>query len=185
MSRDPDSASVVRRYVAAVAGDQQGIRELFAQDATWTLAAGDLPISGTWRGRDTILEEFLATALSHYQPGSVSLEITGLIADGDRVALQWTAGRAPATATRTRRRLHRRVHHPRRQDPADPRYMDTLYAAAAFSRAPRPPASTLSHGAAEQTWPGVRADQDSSSATWSAGSCETSGGGRPDRHRSR
>jgi uncharacterized protein (TIGR02246 family) len=87
-----DSKSVVRRYVAAVeAGDERTIRDLFAEDATWTLAAGNLPISGTWRGRDTILNEFLAIALSYYEPGSVSLEITGMLAEGDHVALQWTS----------------------------------------------------------------------------------------------
>jgi ketosteroid isomerase-like protein len=84
--------TALRRYVSAVeAGDEQAIRDLFADDATWTLAAGDLPISGTWAGRDTILGGFLATALSHYEPGSVSLEITGMIAEGDRVVLQWTS----------------------------------------------------------------------------------------------
>lgn len=179
MSRDPDSASVVRRYVAAVeAGDQQGIRELFAQDATWTLAAGDLPISGTWRGRDTILEEFLATALSHYQPGSVSLEITGLIADGDRVALQWTS----RARTRDGDAYQNdcigvftiragKIHAVRE-------YMDTLYAAAAFSRAPKA-ASIDAQPRRSRTNMARSAElTDWSSATWSAGSCETSGGGR-------
>jgi uncharacterized protein len=92
MTQATDSKSVLRLYVAAVeAGDEQTIRDLLAEDATWTLAAGNLPISGTWQGRDAILGEFLATALSHYEPGSVSLEITGMIAEGDQVALQWTS----------------------------------------------------------------------------------------------
>src|SRR5262249_55576491 len=60
-------------------------------DATWTIAAGDLPISGHWEGRTAILDEFLARALSHYQAGSVSLEITGMVGEGDRVVLQWTS----------------------------------------------------------------------------------------------
>jgi uncharacterized protein len=82
---------ILKRYVAALqAGDEQTIRESFAEDATWTLQAGDLPTSGTWRGRGAILDEFLAGALNHYQPGSIDLEVTGTIADGDRVALQWT-----------------------------------------------------------------------------------------------
>jgi ketosteroid isomerase-like protein len=29
--------------------------------------------------------------MAHYKPGSVSLEITGMIAEGDSVALQWTS----------------------------------------------------------------------------------------------
>ena len=35
--------------------------------------------------------DFLATALSYYQPGTVRLEITSMIADGDQVVLQWTS----------------------------------------------------------------------------------------------
>jgi uncharacterized protein len=97
MTHASDSKSVLRRYVAAVESrDEQTIRDLFAEDATWTLAAGDLPISGTWHGRDTILGEFLPTALSSYEPGSVSFQVTGMVAEGDQVALQWT------TCARTR-----------------------------------------------------------------------------------
>lgn len=51
MIQQTDSESVLRRYVAAVqAGDEKAIRELFAEDATWTVHAGQLPISGTWTG---------------------------------------------------------------------------------------------------------------------------------------
>jgi uncharacterized protein (TIGR02246 family) len=89
---DNDSKMVVERYVAAVqAGDQRAIRDLFAPDATWTLHAGDLPISGVWRGRDTIIDDLLGTAMGYYEPGSVALEITDTIAEGNRVVLQWTS----------------------------------------------------------------------------------------------
>lgn len=91
MTHTSDAKSILSRYVAAVeAGDADTIRDSFAESATWTLA-GELPISGTWEGRDVIIDEFLATAMSNYEPGSVSLEITGMIAEGDRVALQWTS----------------------------------------------------------------------------------------------
>lgn len=87
-----DSKLVLRAYVAAVeAGDLPAIREAFAPDATWTLAAGDLPTSGTWTGRDAIVDDFLGGAMAYYEPGSVSLEITAMIAEGDQVALQWTS----------------------------------------------------------------------------------------------
>jgi ketosteroid isomerase-like protein len=56
-----DSKTVTRRYVAAVqAGDEAVLRGMFAEDASWTPAAGDLPISGVWVGRDRILDDFLA-----------------------------------------------------------------------------------------------------------------------------
>jgi uncharacterized protein len=92
VTQQSDSKSVLRRYVAAVqAGDNTAIRDAFAEDATWTIHAGQLPISGIWTGRDVIIDEFLAEAMAHYEPGSVSLEITGMIAECDRVVLQWTS----------------------------------------------------------------------------------------------
>ena len=94
MTTDPttDSRTILDRYVAAVEdGDEGTIRGLFSEDASWTLAAGDLPLSGTWQGRESILQDFLAGAMSYYEPGSVSLEITGMIAEGDQVVLQWTS----------------------------------------------------------------------------------------------
>ena len=92
MIQTTDSKLVLRRYVAAVqAGDEDAIREFFAEDATWTVRAGELPISGTWAGREAIIGEFLGTAMAYYEPGSVNLEITGMIAEGDRVVLQWTS----------------------------------------------------------------------------------------------
>lgn len=91
MNTTTEAKDVIRRYVAAVAeGDATTIRDSFAESATWSLA-GYLPISGVWSGRDAIIDEFLATALTPYEPGSVSLEVTGLIAEGDRVAVQWTS----------------------------------------------------------------------------------------------
>jgi ketosteroid isomerase-like protein len=86
-----DTRAVVERYVAAVeAGDGPAIRELFAAAATWRLF-GDMPMSGTWRGRDTIIDEFLAGALGHYEPGSIRLEITAIVADGERAVVEWTS----------------------------------------------------------------------------------------------
>jgi uncharacterized protein (TIGR02246 family) len=81
----------IERYVHALQhGDAQTIRESFAAHATWTLA-GRLPLSGTWNGRDAILDDFLGQIGTLYQPGSVSVEVTSMTADGDRVALEWTS----------------------------------------------------------------------------------------------
>jgi uncharacterized protein len=129
MIQQTDSKSVLRRYVAAAqAGDEEAIREVFAEDATWTIQAGQLPISGTWSGRDAIIDEFLAAAMSRYAPGSASLEITGMIAGGDQIVLQWTS----RARTREGRPYENgcigvfTIRDGRIQDVRE--YMDTLYA---------------------------------------------------------
>jgi uncharacterized protein len=91
MTTTADSKAVVERYItAAETGDGHALRALFAEDASWLLR-GDLPISGEWRGRDAIIDQFLATALDYYEPGSVSLVVTSLIAADDQVVMEWTS----------------------------------------------------------------------------------------------
>ena len=82
--------------------------------ATWTLAGGDLPIAGTWVGRDTIIDEFLAGAQSYYVPGSITIEVTGMVAEDDQVVMQWTSRARTRRGQVLRERLHRRVHGRRR-----------------------------------------------------------------------
>jgi uncharacterized protein (TIGR02246 family) len=90
-TQDSDTRALVERYVAAVeAGDGAAVRNLFAESATWRLF-GDMPMSGTWRGRDAIIDEFLAGALGNYEPGSIRLEITAIVADGDQAVVEWTS----------------------------------------------------------------------------------------------
>jgi uncharacterized protein len=86
-----DPTSVLRRYVAALqAGDAATVRDSFAEDATWTLHAGDLPLSGTWEGREAILDDFLGAALGYYEPGSIEIDVTAMIAESDHVVVEWT-----------------------------------------------------------------------------------------------
>jgi hypothetical protein len=62
MSTAANGRAAVERYLAAAeAGDTEAVRE------------------------------FLATALSYYQPGSVSLEVTSIVAEGDEVVVEWTS----------------------------------------------------------------------------------------------
>jgi uncharacterized protein len=88
------SKTVVLEYVEALQrGDADAVRDSFAEQATWWLS-GELPLSGTWRGRDQILDEFLASAMQYYDPDTVSIEVTNVVAEGEQVALEWiTRGR--------------------------------------------------------------------------------------------
>ena len=82
---------LIERYVHALqTGDQPTVRASFAEHATWTLD-GELPLSGTWEGRDAIMDDFFGQVRKLYAPRSVSLEVTSLTAEDDRVALEWTS----------------------------------------------------------------------------------------------
>jgi uncharacterized protein (TIGR02246 family) len=128
-----DPRTVLERYVAAVADrDMDTVRDLFAEDATWWLG-GELPLSGTWRGRDAILGDFLGSIPRLYQPDTISIEITSLIAEGDVVAMEWTS-RALTTAGEAYENQCAGVFTVRDGRIAAVReYMDTQYAAAKFS----------------------------------------------------
>jgi uncharacterized protein len=82
--------AVVERYIAAIsAGDLEALASSFAPEAVWRLD-GQLPISGTWEGRDAILNGFFATARS-FLAGATQVEVTRTLQDGDQVVLEWTS----------------------------------------------------------------------------------------------
>ena len=88
-----DPKTVVTKYVEAVAaGDLATIRASFAPDVVWTYP-GDLPLSGEWKGRETVVDEFLgAVAGKLFAPGApVNITLTNALADGDQVFAEWTA----------------------------------------------------------------------------------------------
>ena len=128
-----DPRTVLERYVAAVAErDMDTVRDLFAEDATWWLG-GELPLSGTWRGRDAILGDFLGSIPRLYQPDTISIEITSLIAEGDVVAMEWTS-RALTTSGEDYENQCAGLFTVRDGKIAAVReYMDTQYAAAKFA----------------------------------------------------
>ncbi|MFF4530347.1 nuclear transport factor 2 family protein [Streptomyces sp. NPDC001407] len=81
---------VVRRYFEALAaGDQQTILDSWAEDGScWY--AGDLPISGTWQGRDQVIDGFLATAFAHLDPDrEIGVRVTNIFGEGEQVFVEW------------------------------------------------------------------------------------------------
>ena len=86
-----DSRAVIEDYVSALQnGHVEAVRAIFADDASWKLD-GELPISGDWRGGDAIVDEFLASARSYFEPDSIAIEVTGTVSEGDQVVLEWTS----------------------------------------------------------------------------------------------
>ncbi|GAA2142610.1 hypothetical protein GCM10009760_27930 [Kitasatospora kazusensis] len=87
-----DPRTVVIDYVNAVAeGDLAAVVAAFTEDATWTYP-GDLPLTGVWRGRDAIVNDFLGSAGALFAPGCTpEIVLTHTIADGDQVMAEWTS----------------------------------------------------------------------------------------------
>jgi uncharacterized protein (TIGR02246 family) len=87
----PDGKAVIDRYIAALnAGEGTTVADSFTEDAVWRLD-GELPISGTWAGRDAIVNGFFGTAAELFEPGSTQVEVTRMLAEGDHVVLEWTS----------------------------------------------------------------------------------------------
>jgi ketosteroid isomerase-like protein len=85
-----DQQQLVLRYFAALAeGDRETIRDCWAEDGTvWY--GGDLPISGTWQGRDQVIDGFLGTAFAHLDPDKeIGLKVTNIFGEGDQVLVEW------------------------------------------------------------------------------------------------
>jgi ketosteroid isomerase-like protein len=69
-------------------GDLERVRGLFHEDATWTVAARDIPGAGAHEGRDEIVDGFLAPIRGLFAPGDPKVHIENLIADGRWVAVE-------------------------------------------------------------------------------------------------
>ena len=139
MTQTQDNKTTLGRYVAALqSGDVEAVRSFFAEGASWTLAAGEMPISGTWTGRDEIIDGFFATAMAHYEPGSVRIEVTAMIAEQDQVVLQWTSSARTSDGQPYENGCIGVFTVRDGKIQAVREYMDTLYARDAFWRAGSP-----------------------------------------------
>lgn len=82
-------ADTAREFISAFqSGDLEQIRALFAPDATWWVA-GTLPLSGTYRGRDSIVDDFLAGAFPLFT--SLDFEVTNTFITGTSALVEWSA----------------------------------------------------------------------------------------------
>jgi hypothetical protein len=88
---DDVNEKTVQRFVEAIdAGDVATLEAILHPEATWNVH-GTLPVSGFYKGRDSILNDFLAQGLGLYEPGTLSIDLTSLVAAGDAVAIEWHA----------------------------------------------------------------------------------------------
>lgn len=123
-----ESKQVVLQFIADLsAGNMDGIRSGLADDATWWLP-GNLPVSGTFKGKQAIFEGFFAKAFPFFTPGTMNIEVQSAIAEGDAVAVEWVA-----TAVTAKGQPYKNYYHVR-FDVRDGKiqtvreYVDSLYA---------------------------------------------------------
>ena len=93
-------------WIAAVnAGDLAAVAAGFAEDARWWVS-GALPISGLYEGREAILRDFFGPSLELFVPGTFRLEVTSVIAEPGRAAIEWKG-----FADTAKGRQYRQLYH--------------------------------------------------------------------------
>ena len=69
-----ENKQVVLGFIEAFsAGNGEAAQAAFADDATWWLP-GALPLSGTYRGKKAIFDDFFGEVATLFEPTSVSIE---------------------------------------------------------------------------------------------------------------
>lgn len=88
-----ENKKIVRTFVDAVFGgiNRETAIDFLADDCTWWMI-GDLPTSGFFEGKQTIIDKVLSADGGVIEPGSFFAELKTLIGEGDHVAVEWTGG---------------------------------------------------------------------------------------------
>ena len=87
MSAERNRKIVEDAVTAWKAGDGAAIFRIFAQDVQWTVI-GSTEISGLYNGRQDFIDRALKP-LGARIDGLITPEVVDIIAEGDRVVLQW------------------------------------------------------------------------------------------------
>jgi ketosteroid isomerase-like protein len=123
-----ENKNVVLGFVEAFSrGNIEAAKAAVADDATWWIP-GSLPVSGTYKGKKGIFEEFMGKAGGLFQPNSVSIQVRNAIAEGDLVAVEWIARGKTAKGKNYENYYHLMFEVKNDKIQAIREYVDTLYA---------------------------------------------------------
>lgn len=83
---DNESERTVLRFLDTLStGELERIRPLFHPNATWQVQAKAVPGAGTHRGRDHIVDKFLAPVRGLFKPGDPKITVTSIASKGPLV----------------------------------------------------------------------------------------------------
>ena len=123
-----ENKNVVLGFVEALSsGNVEAAKETLADDATWWIP-GSLPVSGTYRGKKAIFEDFMGKAQALFQPGSISIQVRNVIGEDDNVAVEWVARGKSAKGKNYENYYHLMFEVRNGKIHAIREYVDTLYA---------------------------------------------------------
>lgn len=80
---------IVRRFFEALStGDLEKVRPLFHEQASWKVMGTGIPGEGERKGRDVIIDEFLAPVRGMFVEGDPKVHIDRLVCQGPFVAVE-------------------------------------------------------------------------------------------------
>ena len=86
------SEQLVREFFGTLStGDLEALRPLLHENGTWEATGRSIPGAGITRGRDKIIDEFLAPVRALFEPGDPKIRIALIFSKGDSVAAETEA----------------------------------------------------------------------------------------------
>lgn len=89
---EPRTEAIVRRFFETLStGDLEALRPQLHEDATWEATGRTIPGAGVTRGRDTIIDDFLAPVRGLFVPGDPKIVILRIFGRDEWVAAETEA----------------------------------------------------------------------------------------------
>jgi uncharacterized protein len=83
---------LVREFFETLgSGDLEGLRKLLHVDGSWEATSQSIPGAGITKGRDKIIDEFLAPVRGLFEPGDPKVMVVRILSKGDWVAAETEA----------------------------------------------------------------------------------------------
>jgi ketosteroid isomerase-like protein len=87
-AENPNEQLVRSFFDTLSSGDLERLRPLLHERATWTVMAKGIPGAGETKGRNAIIDDFLAPVRGMFEDGDPKVSIVNLISQGSLVAAE-------------------------------------------------------------------------------------------------